>query len=188
MPKRPSIAHRRRSTFHGLSVLFVDESDDERDLFAARFGPDCAQLESASSVECALAVLDRGETELVITEIHLAGFNGFELVRRMRELPRSMAGAVPAIAASAWIGPDYWSVLPPSEFAGYVVKPYETGDLLAVVADVSWAIAALRRMRARNGADCVGERELGSHSRSRTKDASAAFTDVDRSIRNPSRN
>jgi CheY-like chemotaxis protein len=160
MKRRTSIFPRRRSPLGGLSVLFVDESPDERELFRERFGHECARLASAASVDEALAILDRGETELLVTEIHLPGRDGVELVRRMRELPATMAGAVPAIAAAAWLGFDATNLALASEFAGYVIKPYDTGDLLAVVADVSTAIAALRRLRTRASTHRAAEREL----------------------------
>lgn len=151
---------RNRSPLHGVSVLFVDESPDERELFSARFGRDCGQLASAASVEEALEVLGLGETELLVTEIRLSGHSGLELVQRMHELPAARAGAVPAIAASAWTGAGRGSVQVPTGFAGYVLKPYDAQELLVVVAEVSTAIAALRRLRAREGAGRVAEREL----------------------------
>jgi CheY-like chemotaxis protein len=179
MKSRTSSFPRRRSPLGGLSVLFVDESPDERELFRERFGRECGRLASAASVDEALAVLDRGETELLVTEIHLPGRDGVELVRRMRELPATKAGAVPAIAAAAWFGPDATNLGLRSEFAGYVIKPYDTGDLLAVVADVSTAIAALRRLRARASTHRADERELRPRLASRATDRVRVHADGD---------
>ena len=160
MNQQTSIASVNRTPLEGVNVLFVDNSPDERALFSMRFGRDCATLATASSIEEALATLERGETELLVTEIHLAGHDGFELVRRMRDLPATQAGAVPAIAASAWIGLRDRIAEIPSGFSGCIVKPYDEEELLAVVADLSTAIAALRRLRRRGITARVDGREL----------------------------
>lgn len=158
-PQTP-FAQAGRSPLEGLRILFVDASPDERDLFVLRFGRDAAAITSAASADEALAVLEREEIELLVTELRLAGRDGFELVRRMRVFTADTVGIIPAILATTWIGLKGRRMPLPYGLAGVIVKPYADEDLLAAVVDASPAIASLRRLRA-------GERTGGSELRAR---------------------
>lgn len=164
-----------RSPLGGVTILFVDHSQDERELFAERFGTACARLTTVSSVDEALAVLDRGETELVVTEVRLPGSDGYDLLRRMRERPVNTSGGIPAIAVTTNDASGNGDRLLAAGFAAIVQKPYEASDLMGAVADASAQIAALRHRRASDLDAPTEQSELRSRlgTRSRAPGANA---------------
>jgi CheY-like chemotaxis protein len=135
---------------HKTRVLFVDRSRDEHELFAVRFRDHYGAPVTASSSAEALAELERGETELLVTELCLAEYDGYELVRRMRALPAEVGGAVPAVVATAWARPQDRSAAREAGFDAFVTKPYDVETLLKAIEGLVPSIEALRGLRARS--------------------------------------
>ena len=69
--------------------------------------------------------------DLVLLDIQLPGIDGFEVLRRLRTLP--LLGAVPVVAVSANAMPDDVALARQAGFAGYLSKPVDMPQLLALV-------------------------------------------------------
>jgi CheY-like chemotaxis protein len=137
------------SPIGGFSILFVDDSPDERELFPARLGAFGARLVTVESADEALAILERGETDVLVTDLTLPDCDGYELLRRVREMPPERGGAVPVILATGWSGPRECEAALGAGFAGYLAKPYETQALVSAIAGLTRSIERLRAIRAR---------------------------------------
>jgi len=137
------------SPLYGLHVVFVDDSEDERDLFAVRFATECAELVTVASADDALALVERGETDLVVTDFTLRKCDGSDLLRRMRALAPEIGGAVPAIAATGWATAGDRDDMLAAGFSEYVAKPYSRESLRAAVANVAPLLEHLRLVRQR---------------------------------------
>ena len=93
--------------------------------------------EVAHSVDEALQVLDQKPFDVVVTDLAMPGADGFALVRRLREGGPLHARALPVIAVSAYArGADRDRVLAEG-FQGYLGKPLEFEQLMAMIAHVS---------------------------------------------------
>src|SRR4029078_6250716 len=82
----------------GMSILFVDDSPDERDLLEVRLCPLGREVHALESVVKALGVLERGETDVVLTDIVLPDLSGYDLLHAMHTRPAECGGAIPALA------------------------------------------------------------------------------------------
>jgi CheY-like chemotaxis protein len=144
----------------GLHVLFVDDSADERDLFELRLRQFEAEIVTAETASQALGFLERAETDVLVTDIMLPEISGCELVDAMHSLAPERGGAVPAIAVTGFVGPlegqRAWDV----GFDALLMKPYETADLLTVLAGLRYRIEQLRAMRERLAVNQIEQRAL----------------------------
>lgn len=130
-------------------VLFVDDSADEQELFPIRFGSRFSEVVTVGSVTAALDVLEKGRTDIVFTDLALPGDNGLDLVRWMRASAPELGGMIPAVAVTGLGASDDLARAYEAGFSGYLVKPYESDELLSVVDRVRPSIDALRGVRDR---------------------------------------
>jgi signal transduction histidine kinase len=88
----------------GLSVLVVDDDADARETIAVVLGQRGARVETAGSVQEALAAIDRARPDVLLSDIGMPGEDGYALIRRVRALPPERGGCVPAAALTAYAG------------------------------------------------------------------------------------
>jgi CheY-like chemotaxis protein len=74
--------------------------------------------------------------DVIISDIGMPGEDGYELIRKVRELPPERGGRTPAVALTAYArAADRLRVLR-SGYQMHVAKPVELAELVAVVANV----------------------------------------------------
>jgi signal transduction histidine kinase/ActR/RegA family two-component response regulator len=120
----------------GLHVLVVDDDMDARELLASVFARCGAQVTTAESTLAAMAWLQRGTFDVMLADIGLPDLDGYELIRRVRALPASKGGQVPAVALTAHARLEDRTRALLAGFDIHVTKPIEPRELLAVVASV----------------------------------------------------
>ncbi len=87
----------------GVSPLILDDNAHMRGVLRtilASFG--MKHVEEAQSVEEALAILSRGETDLAFVDFKLGGLDGLEFCRRIRNGPDSPNVYLPIIMVTAY--------------------------------------------------------------------------------------
>jgi CheY-like chemotaxis protein len=81
--------------------------------------------------------LRRGLPAIILSDIGMPGEDGYELIRKVRSLPPTEGGRIPAVALTAFArSEDRQRAL----LAGYqlhVAKPVEPSELLTVCASIS---------------------------------------------------
>jgi PAS domain S-box-containing protein len=70
----------------GVSILVVDDEPDSREVLAELLRQYGAQTRTASSAEEALAEIARSTPQVLLSDIGMPSVDGYELVRRVREL------------------------------------------------------------------------------------------------------
>ncbi|HEY6078548.1 MAG TPA: ATP-binding protein, partial [Polyangiaceae bacterium] len=88
---------------HGLRVLAVDDEHDNLELVRYLLESAGAQVTAAGSAEAALAALDSGTFQLMISDIGLQDQDGLELMREVRARGHR-AAELPAIALTGYAG------------------------------------------------------------------------------------
>ncbi|HJU53644.1 MAG TPA: ATP-binding protein [Pyrinomonadaceae bacterium] len=120
----------------GLRVLVVDDEADTLDLIKVLLGQCGAEVATAKSSAEALALFEESTPDVLISDIGMPGEDGYELIRRVRELPPERGGRTPAVALTAYArAADRLRVLR-SGYQMHVAKPVELAELVAVVANV----------------------------------------------------
>lgn len=93
-----------RSVFDDLQhlrILVVDDDADARDLLDAILTDCGATVSLAGSAAEAMVFAEKGEIDLVVSDIGMPEEDGYSLIGRIRKLPAPM-GQVPAVAVTAY--------------------------------------------------------------------------------------
>jgi CheY-like chemotaxis protein/two-component sensor histidine kinase len=118
----------------GVKILVVDDEKDTCDMLRFIFNSVGAVVETASSVEGALAVFDRWKPDIVVSDIGLPHVDGYELIRILRTQRRS---AVPAVALTAMARIEDRIKALNSGYQMHVAKPIEPKELVSIVAGLA---------------------------------------------------
>jgi CheY-like chemotaxis protein len=96
-----------------------------------------AEVVTAASAEDALAKLGRSSFDLLVSDIGMPGVNGYELIRRVREMPAARGGQTPAVALTAYARAEDRVRALRGGFQTHVAKPVEPAELIAVAASLT---------------------------------------------------
>jgi signal transduction histidine kinase/CheY-like chemotaxis protein len=118
----------------GIKVLLVDDAEDTLDVLQQILQHSGATIMAANSSSSALALLEREQPDVIVSDIGMPEIDGFELMRRIRRRSAGAGGAVPAIALTAFTRQDDRSKAMLAGFTDYLAKPVEPGALVAHIA------------------------------------------------------
>src|SRR5205085_9655599 len=90
------------ASLDGLVILVVDDEPDTRELLRTSLSECGALVTVAASVDEAFAAFEAAIPDILISDIGMPDVDGYELIRRLRELPLEGGGKVPAIALTAY--------------------------------------------------------------------------------------
>jgi CheY-like chemotaxis protein/anti-sigma regulatory factor (Ser/Thr protein kinase) len=124
----------RQGGLAGVKVLLVDDSHDTLDVLQQILQNSGATIMAASSAGTALALLEREQPDVIVSDIGMPDIDGFELMRRIRHRAASAGGAIPAIALTAFTRQDDRHKAMQAGFNDYLSKPVEPGSLVAHIA------------------------------------------------------
>ena len=113
------------------TVLIVDEAPANRKLTELVLAGAGYQVCSAKDAEEALQLVRDFRPRAVLTDIHLPGMDGLELTRRLRTDPATQDTIILAVTACALRSDEQKAS--EAGFDGYIVKPYDTRKLPAIV-------------------------------------------------------
>ena len=125
----------------GLTVLVVDDQADARELIKCVLEDCSAVVLTAASADEAVALTAAQRPHVLISDIGLPGTDGYELLRRVRELGPSRGGAVPAIALTAFARSEDRTRALRAGFHVHVAKPVDPSELVATVAAVAGRVS-----------------------------------------------
>jgi CheY-like chemotaxis protein len=121
----------------GVTVLAVDDEPDARQLIK-RVLEDCgARVLTAGSSEEALHLLKDNRPHMIISDIGMAGEDGYTFIRKVRSLPDEQGGNIPAAALTAFARAEDRTRALRAGFQTHVAKPVEPTELTAVVASLA---------------------------------------------------
>jgi PAS domain S-box-containing protein len=116
----------------GLHVLVVDDEEDARDLARLAFEQAGARVSMAASAREALATMDRGRVDVLVSDIGMPGTNGYVLLESVRA--RGADAQVPAIALTAYARLEDRERALKAGFQLHVPKPIDPLRLVRAVA------------------------------------------------------
>ena len=83
-----------------------------------------------------MEIAARARPDVLVSDIGMPDVDGFELIRRVRELPAESGGGVPAIALTAYARAEDRLRVLRSGYQMHVPKPVEMAELLTVIASL----------------------------------------------------
>jgi PAS domain S-box-containing protein len=124
-------------TLKGLRILIVEDDADTRELLTTILQQCGAKVWAVNSTNAALAEMAQGIPDILISDIGMAGENGYDLIRKIRSLDYQQGGRVPAVALTAYATPADRRRALLAGFQTHLAKPVEPDELLAVIASLS---------------------------------------------------
>jgi CheY-like chemotaxis protein len=118
----------------GLRVLVVEDDDDTREVLAVGLSLYGAEVVAVGSATDAMSELAAQIPDVILSDIGLPDEDGLALIRRVRSLPPSRGGRVPAVAVTAFTLSDDAEEATRAGFQRHFRKPVETRELFGAVA------------------------------------------------------
>lgn len=112
---------------HPAIVALVDDDEAIRESMASLLRAHGVIMRSFASAEAFLAHANHGEIGCLITDVHMPGLSGLELVRRLR----GRGVGYPIIVMSALEREPTRAAAHASGADAYLAKPVEPGELIA---------------------------------------------------------
>jgi PAS domain S-box-containing protein len=123
-------------SLESLVVLVVDDQPDARELIGNLITNRRGRVLLADSAEQALDILGREQVDMLISDIGMPGTDGYELMRRIRALPGSVA-RIPTIALTAYARTVDRQRALLAGFQMHLPKPVEPRELVAGIASLA---------------------------------------------------
>jgi PAS domain S-box-containing protein len=121
-----------------LRILVVEDDLDTQELLKTVLERHRAEVVAVDSAAGALAELRRAKPDVIISDIAMAGENGYELIRKVRSLGPAEGGHIPAIALTAYAGMADRRRALLAGFQTHLSKPVEPDDLLTVILSLTF--------------------------------------------------
>ena len=134
-------------SLEGVWVLVVDDETDARELVATLLQQCGAKVTAVASAREALAAVSgeqQKRPDIVISDVSMPEVDGYDLIRRIRELPPEKGGRTPAVALTAY-GRSIDRIRALSAgFQMHMPKPVEPAELATVVASLTGMTSKVR--------------------------------------------
>jgi PAS domain S-box-containing protein len=131
------ISSRAPASSAGLSavkILIVDDDEDSRLLLESVLQSVGASVHMVDSARAAFAFIEKHPVDVMISDIGMPEEDGLSLIRRIRALPASRGGQVPALALTAYARSEDALRARQAGYQSHLAKPVEGDKLTRTVA------------------------------------------------------
>ena len=117
----------------GLRVVVVDDDRVSLTAITAMVGSWGAQIRSAGCGDDALRLIADETPDLVLSDLYMPDMDGFDLMKRMRELPPGQGGRTPGIAITAHPSFDSRRDAERAGYGAVFSKPFAPDELIDTI-------------------------------------------------------
>ena len=82
------------------------------------------------------STLSEAEARHLISDIGMPGEDGYDLIRKVRSMPESQGGSLPAVALTAYAGKENRRQALAEGFQMHLSKPVDPGELAAAISSL----------------------------------------------------
>jgi CheY-like chemotaxis protein len=136
LPTAP-IPDEHQPSLKGLKLLVVDDEPDARDLVARILGHRGAMVTCAASAAEAITAFQTQTPDVLISDIGMPDEDGYELIRKIREIERTRGTHIQAVALTAFARSEDRTRAMLAGYQAHIAKPVEPAELIATVASVA---------------------------------------------------
>lgn len=117
----------------GIKALVVDDEPDARELLAFILEEQGAEIQLAASAAEALYKFGSFQPHILISDIGMAGENGYSMLIKVRQLPSNQGGSVMAIALTAFATQEDSQKALDAGFQMHLTKPFDADELINTI-------------------------------------------------------
>jgi len=129
LPETPDLA--------GIRVLVVDDEPDTRDMLRTIIEQFGAQVKTSASSAEALRVFHEWPPDVIVSDIEMPGEDGYQLMRRIRQLSPERGGQTPAVALTAYARTDDRLRALSAGYQMHLAKPADPIEMAVVIASLA---------------------------------------------------
>jgi len=123
------------TSLQGVRLLVVEDDPDTREIVGLMLRESGAEVTGVVTAEAALDAIRAAPPDVLISDIGLAGLDGYDLIRAVRRLPGDR-GEVPAIALSAFARESDRLEALRAGYDRHVAKPVQPRSLCSAVVEL----------------------------------------------------
>jgi PAS domain S-box-containing protein len=127
----------RQPSLNNLRVLVVDDEPDAREFVAVVLTGRGAEVVVVGSACEALAEIESGRFDLLISDVGMPLMDGYALISKIRQLPKERGGRIPAAALTAYAGSEDSMRARSAGYQMHIPKPVEPAELTTIVANLA---------------------------------------------------
>jgi PAS domain S-box-containing protein len=131
-------------SLHSLRILVVEDDADTADLLERFLHGAGGEVTVVHSASAALEAMERSVPDVLVSDIGMAGMDGYELIRRIRRLELNRGGTTPAIAVTAFARMEDRMRALRAGYQAHLTKPVEAAELVATVRTLSGLTLGVR--------------------------------------------
>ena len=117
----------------GMIALVVEDDQDSRDMLTTALAICGVRVVSAESADEGLEKLRELKPDFLISDIGLPGEDGYDLIRKVRALPPSDGGGIPAIALTGYVSVQDRKLALRAGYQEHLPKPVDTNRLIELL-------------------------------------------------------
>jgi CheY-like chemotaxis protein len=117
----------------GVRLLVVEDEPESREMLVTVFEQCGAVVTAAGSAGEAMEAMQRATPDVLVCDIGLPGEDGHALMRKVRAIEADSGGRTPALALTAYVGPDARRNALAAGFDRQLSKPAVPTELVALV-------------------------------------------------------
>jgi CheY-like chemotaxis protein len=142
-PETPPPALKERKSMEnghkldGVRVLLVEDNLDTLEMLRFIFEESGADVITSTSVDEALAALERFRPDALVSDIAMPDRDGYDLIREIRSREPERGGKIPAVAVTAYARAEDRVRVLAAGFHMHIAKPIDPDELIAVVASLT---------------------------------------------------
>ncbi|MCA1577525.1 MAG: response regulator [Acidobacteria bacterium] len=129
-----NVVEEKTHSLKDLKVLIVEDSEDTLTLLGAMFAREGAHAITATSAAEALRWASTNQPDIVISDIGMPDVDGYELLEKLKELPRM--NSIPAIAISGYASDEDRRRAIGVGYIALVPKPIDVDALFTLIHDL----------------------------------------------------
>jgi CheY-like chemotaxis protein len=134
---QPATAASPAAPLAGLSVLLAEDDEDSLTFLSAVLEGAGARVARARSAAEGFEKLKLLRPDLLVSDIGMAGEDGYEFLRRVRALAPAEGGQTPAVALTAYARPEDRELAAKAGYQAHIAKPVEPSLLIARLAQLA---------------------------------------------------
>lgn len=120
-------------SLHGITALIVEDDADTAEMIREALEYYCATAVVARSAAEGLEILKTRRVDIIVSDLGMPEMDGYGFIRKVRCELKPDLSKVPALALSAFAGPEHRQQALRSGYQEHIAKPVAIPDLIAAI-------------------------------------------------------